>query len=62
MTSPDRPAPGENSARGGDENQVPGARGGQPGDPDPRDPTEDASDPPPSISDGDTPTPQEPPD
>ena len=62
MTSPDQPAPGEDIAKGLDGDRHPDSAGGQPGDPDPRDPTEDASDAPPSIGDADAPEPLEPPD
>jgi hypothetical protein len=61
MTSPDRPAPGEDIAKGSD-GHTPGAGGTEPGDPDPRDPTEDASDPSGSLGDGEAPEPLEPPD
>ncbi|MGI8628194.1 MAG: hypothetical protein ACR2J5_16740 [Geodermatophilaceae bacterium] len=61
MTSPDRPAPGEDIAKGSD-GHAPGAGGTEPGDPDPRDPTEDASDPSGSLGDGEAPEPLEPPD
>ncbi len=61
MTRPDETAPGEDIAKGKD-GHAPGAGGGDSGEPDPRDPAEDASDPPASLGDGDAPEPLEPPD
>lgn len=57
MTSPDQPAPGEDTAEGSGRHTSPGAGGGESGDVDPRDPTEDASDPPESIEDTEAPVP-----
>lgn len=60
QSEPDTPPPGERSAQDSVGHERPGAAGGSTGDPDPRDPTEDASDP--GSTGADQPPPQEPPD
>lgn len=62
MTRPDQPAPGQDTTES-DQHAAPVEGGGESGDVDPRDPTEDASDPTASATaDNEPPDPLEPPD